>query len=258
MLSKNKIKYLRSLKLKKFRQKYNNFVVEGEKIVLEMLKSQAVEIENIICSENWAHEFEHILHPFQAQILLAKPQELAQISSLKTAPEVLIIAQQLSSADTIQAKDGLSLYLDRIQDPGNFGTILRIADWFGIKNVFCSTDSADLYNPKVIQATMGAFLRVKVCKIAFDSLKAGHPQLPVYGTVLEGENVFKTRLSENGLIVIGSEGKGIAPEIRKHITQPIAIPAHPDGGAESLNAAVATGIVCATFRNFHTQKQANV
>lgn len=230
---------------------YNNFVVEGEKMAIELLRAENIEIESIVCSEDWAMKHESLIHSFDEKVLLAKPRDMEQISSLKTPPPVLIVARQLhDNYSEITAVDqSLSLFLDRIQDPGNFGTILRIADWFGLAYVFCSQDTADLYNPKVIQSTMGAFLRVKVVQVDFETLKADYPQLPVYGTVLEGENIFETSLSKEGIIVIGSEGKGISTDIQKHITQPIAIPADPRGGAESLNAAVATGIVCALFRN---------
>ncbi|MFT5765328.1 MAG: TrmH family RNA methyltransferase, partial [Saprospiraceae bacterium] len=151
------------------------------------------------------------------------------------------------SSDAVS--EGLSLYLDHIQNPGNFGTILRVADWFGIGTVFCSESSADLYNPKVIQSTMGAFLRVRVVKTDFEQLKTDYPKLPVYGTVLAGQNLFNTPLEQKGIIVIGSEGKGISPAVMQYITHPLTIPTHADGGAESLNAAVAAGIVCAVFRN---------
>lgn len=250
MLSKNKIKYLRSLKLNKFRQMYNNFVVEGEKIALELLADPNIEIESILCTPGWYEKQEKLLGAFGAKLIIAKPKEMAQITFLKTATDVLVVAKQLSARVSKAAvSQGLSLYLDNIQDPGNFGTILRVADWFGIGTIFCSESCADLYNPKVIQATMGAFLRVKVIKTNFDQLKADYPKLPVYGTVLTGENLFTTALEQKGIIVIGSEGKGISPEIMQLISHPITIPAHPDGGAESLNAAVAAGIVCAVFRN---------
>jgi len=249
-LSKNKIKYIRSLKLLKFRQMYNNFVVEGEKIALELLAVSNIEVESIVCTRNWYEKYENLLYPFESRLLLAKPKEIEQISSLKTAANALIVARQLTEKEPKNIiNQSLSLYLDTIQNPGNFGTILRIADWFGISTVFCSKDSADLYNPKVIQASMGAFLRVQVIKTDFERLTTDYPLLPIYGTLLEGQNLFKTPVEQKGIIVIGSEGKGISPGLRPLITHPISIPSHPDGGAESLNAAVATGIVCAVFRN---------
>ena len=219
-------------------------------MALELLTFSNIEIESIVCTSDWSENHKKILQPFESKLLLAKPKEMEQITALKTANDVLLVVRQLIPSESKErTSDGLSLYLDNIQNPGNFGTIIRIADWFGITTVFCSKDSADLYNPKVVQSTMGAFLRVRVVKKDFDQLIADYPQLPVYGTVLEGENLFQTALEDKGIIVIGNEGKGISQEIRPFVTKPITIPSHPDGGAESLNAAVATGIVCAAFRN---------
>jgi TrmH family RNA methyltransferase len=141
----------------------------------------------------------------------------------------------------------LTLLLDEIQDPGNLGTIMRIADWFGIPNVICSTNCADAYNPKTIQATMGAFLRVRTFRLNLTEFCRNFSALPVYGAVLGGENLFQTKLNKNALIVIGNEGKGISPDMIQQLTHRIEIPAN--GQAESLNAAIATGIICAAFRN---------
>lgn len=228
---------------------YNNFVVEGEKIALELLKDREIEIENIIATKDWIANHEDLLPRFGAIILEGKEKDLAQISSLKTAPPVIIIAKKpiIEETPTLVRTD-LSLYLDRIQNPGNLGTIIRIADWFGIPHVFCSAECADLFNPKTLQSTMGAFLRVKVIVKDFAEIKSDYPQLPVYGTVLEGASIYEKKLSNAGIIVIGSEGKGISDTIRPLINEPISIPLHPNGGAESLNAGVATGIVCALFR----------
>ncbi len=250
MLSKNKIKYIRSLKLNKFRQMYNNFIVEGEKMALELLAFPNIEIENVVCTKDWFDRHEKLLAPFRSILLLAKPNDMKQITTLATPTDVLIIAKRLDLEESKEVIDQeLSIYLDNIQNPGNLGTIIRIADWFGIQTVFCSKNSADLYNPKVIQSTMGAFLRVDVIKTDFNRIIRDYPELPIYGTVLEGEDLFKTTLEKKGIIVIGSEGKGISNAVKEQINYPIKIPAHPKGGAESLNAAVAAGIVCAVFRN---------
>ena len=146
-------------------------------------------------------------------------------------------------------EESLSLYLDGIQDPGNMGTILRIADWFGVDCVFSSPDCVDPYNPKVIQATMGAFLRVSCIETTIERLHEEHPGLPIYGAVMDGENVFHANLkSKEGIIVIGNEGRGISSEAESLLSQRISIPPAAHSGAESLNAAVATGILCAVFR----------
>lgn len=248
MLSKNRIKYLRSLKLKKFRQKYNNFTVEGEKIVSEILQSSNVEIETIIATSTWKTQYFN--QTFGKSILYeeAVENDLKKITNFSSPSSVFLVGKKMSAdwEDDI-FKSNFSLYLDGIQDPGNFGTILRIADWYGIPYVFCSDKCADLYNPKVIQSSMGAFLRVKVIPLDFEILATRYPNVPFYGTVLDGKNIFKINEYEKGVIVIGNEGKGISSTILEQLTHRIFIPKGKNGGAESLNAAVATGIVCSVM-----------
>ena len=246
MISKNKIKYLRSLKLKKFRQKYNNFTVEGDKIVLELLQSSKVEIETIIATENWQQQYFNQTLGKSSLIETAKEVDIKKFSNFSTPSSVFVVAKKIETEwkdDVI--KNNFSLYLDGIQDPGNFGTILRIADWFGIPYVFCSPQCADLYHPKVIQSSMGAFLRLNVACTPFDTLFEPYRDMPFYGTVLDGKDIFSTDKYQNGCIVIGNEGQGISPDILKKLTHRVLIPKGQNGGAESLNAAVATGIVCA-------------
>ena len=238
MLSKNKIKYLRSLHSKKFRQKYNKFVVEGDKIAQEMLRNKNIEIENIYALTSWIKTNEDLLKFHKDKLIPISEIELKKVSSLKTPNNVLIISEILSEDyDSGETENEISLFLDGIQDPGNLGTIIRIADWFGIKTVFCSQKCVSLYNPKVLQATMGAFLRVKVVELPFSKLKNEFPDLPLYGTVLGGENIFETKLSKKGIIVIGSEGNGISKEVLKQLDFQIEIPSNAGSGTESLNAS---------------------
>jgi TrmH family RNA methyltransferase len=247
-LSKNKIKYIKSLHLKKFRQKYNNFIAEGDKIAREIIRQQDVAIEAVYATPTWIDTNDSALEAIRDKVFKISVTDLQRISTLKTANEVLVIAQQLDSKfEVVALKSQLSLYLDGIQDPGNLGTILRIADWFGISHVFCSEDTADLYNPKVIQATMGAFLRVKYIPHSLESL-AAIPELNIMGTTLDGENAFEMKLPKQGVIVIGNEGQGIRAASKPYLDQTLRIPAFSEHGAESLNAAVATGIICALFR----------
>lgn len=250
MLSKNNIKYICSLKLKKFRQKYNNFVVEGDKISKEMLLHANVEIENIYALPSWIETNAGLLKNHNKKLVPITEIELKKITFLTTPNEVLIIARTLpETVDEEVVNHSLSLFLDGIQDPGNLGTIIRTADWFGIKTVFCSEDCVSLYNPKTLQATMGAFLRVKVIPMAFPALVAKFPKLPVFGTDTDGKNIFDAKLEKNGIIVIGSEGQGISPPVLERINFKLTIPPGASGGAESLNAAVAAGIICAVFNN---------
>jgi len=145
-------------------------------------------------------------------------------------------------------QNDLSLFLDGIQDPGNMGTILRIADWFGIAHVFCANGCVDVYNSKVVQSSMGAFLRVKAIPSSYEAIKADFPTLPSYATTLHGANVFTNELTSNGLIMIGNEGKGLSEALIHAANHRITIPSFSESGAESLNAGVATGIICAAFR----------
>lgn len=250
MLSKNKIKYLRSLKLKKFRQKYNKFSVEGEKIVSELIRSQNVEIETIIATKEWHQQYFNETLGRKINIEVVERDDIKKVSNLNTPPSVFAVVNQTNSEwnkDIIN--DNFSLFLDDIQDPGNMGTILRIADWFGIPFVFCSEKCVDIYNPKTIQSSMGAFLRLNILTTSFENLYNRFRNLPFYGTVLDGKNIFEEKKFQKGIVVIGNEGKGISEDILKKITHQILIPRGEKGGAESLNAAVATGIVCAILTN---------
>lgn len=248
MVSKQKIKYIQSLKIKKYRQKYSNFIVEGEKMALELLADKSFQIENIIALETWIEAHFTLLKPHFNKILTANESDLKRISNLSTPNKVFIIAAQPPSIfKDSQIETHFSLYLDGIQDPGNMGTILRIADWFSIPYVFCSDNCVDIWSSKVIQASMGAFLRVKTMEIPFENLKNRFPKLPIFATILRGGNIFKTSYPKQGIIVIGNEGNGVSEAILQKTDYKIAIPG--GGGAESLNAAVATGIVCAVLKN---------
>ena len=247
-LSKSKLKYLRSLKLKKFRQKYDNFVVEGDKIVSELLQSNSLEIEGIFARKEWIDSNSHLLYTYSSITQEVSEPDLKKITLFNTPSQVFVVVrqpQQVLSDDLITNQ--FTLYLDDIQDPGNLGTIFRISDWFGISTVICSEQCVDQYNHKVIQSSMGAFLRIQVVRASFDEIYTKYPNIPYYGTVLEGNNVFEEKFSKKGIVVIGNEGKGISDKIKAKLTHKIAIPKGKNGGAESLNAAVATGIVCAVL-----------
>ncbi len=249
-LSKNKEKYIRSLSEKKYRQVYNNFIAEGTKLAYEMLNASNIVIEAIFAQKGWILTNKDLLISHEALVEEVTQKELKQISQLTTPNQVLIIAKQpkVNLDANVVAKDW-SLYLDRIQDPGNMGTILRIANWFGIQHIFCSLDSVEVYNFKVIQASMGAFLRVKVIPIEFDALKQQFPNLPTYAAMLKGRSVFQPMLSTSGLVAMGNESQGLSPSILAQVDHPITIPAYGTHDMESLNVAVSTGIICAALRN---------
>ncbi|HEY3389132.1 MAG TPA: RNA methyltransferase [Prolixibacteraceae bacterium] len=250
VLSKNKIKLIKSLDLKKNRLTTGLFVAEGKKLVFDLLKSDIV-VSELFCSKLLASEI--IGYKQNLEIEIIDKEELSRISYLKTTPDIVGIFNIPKSAiDWNEIKDGLTLVLDTIQDPGNLGTIVRLADWFGIHNIICSTDCADLYNPKVVQSTMGALARVKVHYVALPEFLSHAKQLgiKVYGTFMEGENLYKCDLTDNGLIVMGNEGNGISENITAYISTKINIPSYPSGvvTSESLNVAIATSIICSEFR----------
>ena len=246
MLSKNKIKYIHSLELKKNRKKEGVFVAEGHKLVGDLLPHFHCRL--ILATTTWLEE-----HPdIQAdEIIEITPEELVKASLLKTPQEVLAIFEQPQYDYTTDViKDSLCLALDDIQDPGNLGTIIRLADWFGIEHIFCSQGTVDVYNSKVIQATMGALARVKVHYCNLPELISSLKDVPVYGTFLDGENIYDKPLSENGLIIMGNEGNGVSKEVSQLINNKLYIPNYPTGRttSESLNVAIATAVVCAEFR----------
>ena len=245
MLSKSTIKYINSLKQKKFRQRYRKFTAEGDKIVNEILENSNINIERVFAVSNWIEQ-----NPKLAQIHGVEDvtfNELKKISSLQTPNQILAVLDTLNHKTNPKiVNESLSLVLDNIQDPGNLGTIIRIADWFGIPYVFCSKGCVDVYNSKVVQSSMGSFLRTKVIYTEIEPLFSEYSDIPKYGAILGGQNIFKTELTQNGFIVIGNESKGVSSEVKKMLTHHLEIPSY--GKAESLNASVATGIICATFR----------
>ncbi|MES2372798.1 MAG: RNA methyltransferase [Bacteroidota bacterium] len=234
MLSKNEYKYIQSLCQKKQRQEERLFIAEGPKLVDELLHSHYT-IRKLYALSDWVIKNKDV-----ADVVTVTDIELAKISGLQTPNQVLAIVEQQAPANKPAIKDQITLVLDGIQDPGNFGTIIRIADWFGIKQIVASEDTVELYNPKVIQSTMGSFMRVNVW---YQSLPAflQSAGIPVYGALLNGKNMHGEPPVTEGLLVIGNESKGISKELLPFISHPITIPRL--GGAESLNAAVAAGII---------------
>ncbi|MCF8296406.1 MAG: RNA methyltransferase [Saprospiraceae bacterium] len=248
MISINQIKYLNSLKQQKFRKANLEFIVEGEKNVNELLKS-SWEISNLYALESWILENETILKDIIVEPVSEK--ELERISLLKTPNKVLAVAKiQEQKLIIDKLFPGLILMLDNISDPGNLGTIIRIADWYGIKNIICSNQTVELYNPKVIQATMGSFTRVNVYYENLEDVLGKIPKkIPVYGSFMDGENIAKTKLDNNAIAIIGSESQGISQKLLPFINKKIAIPSYNNEAskAESLNASIATAIICHEF-----------
>ncbi|MDR0976152.1 MAG: RNA methyltransferase [Prevotellaceae bacterium] len=246
-VSKSRIKFIRSLELKKFRKAESAFVAEGPKLVGDLLEHFSCRF--LLATAEWLAQHPHL--PV-ADIAEVSADELSRASLLKTPQQVLgVFEQRTVVPDVSVVSRSLCLALDGVQDPGNLGTIVRVADWFGIEHIFCSPDTADIYNPKAVQATMGGMARVAVDYAPLPQLIGALPaDVPVYGTFLDGENIYRTPLSQGGLIVMGNEGNGISGEVERLVSRKLYIPSYPPERetSESLNVATATAIVCAEFR----------
>lgn len=244
MISKAKIKYIHSLEQKKNRMQEKAFVAEGPKVVGDLLKIMHAKL----IVKTFTQE---INNAGDAEIIEVTEEELRKVSFLKHPQEILAVFPIIEASNARPNLSSLSLALDGIQDPGNLGTIIRIADWFGIDHIYCSIDTADIYNPKVIQATMGSLARVNIEYTDLQALIQTFPvDYPIYGTLLDGKNIYKENLTKEGLIVMGNEGNGISQEIRNKVNHKLLIPNYPQGRdtTDSLNVAIATAITCNEFR----------
>ena len=239
MISKNQIKYIRQLELKKFRKREKCFVAEGPKVVGDLMRR--FHPKAVFATSEWN----------QGDKILVTDEELHRISFLQTPQQVLALFPIPDSPSSVSHNpSSLALALDGVQDPGNLGTIIRIADWFGIDTIYCSENTADAYNPKVVQATMGSLAHVHIkytdLMQLFDTLPKDYP---IYGTLLDGSDIYQQSLSKHGIIVMGNEGNGISEAVRQHVNHRLLIPNFNQGDcAESLNVAIATAITCSEFR----------
>ena len=239
MITRAEILDIKSLATKQGREELGAFIAEGEKLVGE-IRNSSLRIRRILQTK-----------PIFADGELISEKEMERISQLKTANAVLAVVElpkhKLALANPAK---NLVLALDRIQNPGNLGTIIRLADWFGISDIVCSEDTADGFNPKVVQATMGAILRVRVHYTNLAKWLSAQGDAKVYGTFLEGENIYNAQLEKSGVIVMGNEGQGISDEVAECVSHKLLIPPYPADrcGSESLNVAVATAVICSEFR----------
>ena len=253
-ISKNQIKFIRQLEQKKFRRREGLFVAEGTKVVGDLLAHY--QPHAVFATQEWLAQHSSHLSLLTSHLNPVTDEELRRLSFLQHPQQVLALFPIPQPPDISLTSypspltSSLSLALDGIQDPGNLGTIIRIADWFGIGQIVCSEDTADAWNPKVVQATMGSIARVNIIynNLAefLDTLPA---DFPVYGTMLDGDNIYTQPLTSHGLIIMGNEGNGISPEIRRKVNRRLLIPSYrTDDTAESLNVAIATAVTCAEFR----------
>ena len=243
-MTRQQLKLIQSLQHKKFRKAHGLFIVEGVKIVQELLRSQFI-VEYLVVSQSWTAENPSFdIESITAEVISDK--DYKPLSNFSTPPGILAVARIPKSATNDFEIAGLVLVLDGISDPGNMGTILRTAEWFGVQAIVCSADCTDVWQPKAVQATMGSVFRIPVLQadlqLFFNSVEK---EIPIYGALLEGQNLFSTKYDRQkpALLVIGSESHGISASVKAFITDPITIPAHSSSEAESLNASVATAIL---------------
>ncbi len=246
MLSKSTIKYIQSLADKKARTEANCFIAEGPKIVETLIELDDSGVKHVYALYEWIELHKILLEKRKIKVDVITEIELEKISQLKTPNQVVAIVQQFEMLDSRVFNNGLYLMLDGIQDPGNMGTIIRTADWFGVSGIICSEDCVDIYNPKVVQSSMASIANIKVWYGNLINVLKKNSALNVYGAVLNGEDIRAAKLTENAIIVIGNESKGIRENLLSYIDHPITIPKF--GKAESLNAAVATGILFSYFK----------
>lgn len=248
-MTKAEIQLIRSLADKRGRMEHGLFVAEGEKLIGEIQASH-LRIRKIFALEGIFDG---------AEVETVSPHDMERLSLLKTAGNSLALVEiPYHKLELRHLGDQLTLALDDVQNPGNLGTIIRLADWYGISDVICSPSTADCFNPKVVQATMGAILRVRVhyTPLAPFLREATAGGIPIYGTFLEGTNIYRTELTPTGIIVMGNEGRGVTPEVAATVTHKLFIPPYPADRrtTESLNVAMATGIVCSEFRRWTNVK----
>ena len=247
MLTKKIVKDIQSLSHKKLRDEAGTFIAEGPKVVAELLASSNARCRTICAEKDWIAQNEHLLEKVPAgQVFEIDNHWLERISLLKTPNQVVAVFEKFPLLAKPVLQNKLSLMLDDIQDPGNLGTIIRNADWFGIENIICSKSCADCYNPKVVQSTMGSLARVSVYYEDLISFINEYHSIPVYGAALSGKSVYELEEIKEGIFLFGNESKGIHDEILNLCKFRITIPRF--GNAESLNAAVANGIILAQLK----------
>jgi TrmH family RNA methyltransferase len=256
MISQSQIKLLRALHRKKQRDRHRIYLAEGEKLITEFSGAgygAGHRIEQIFATGDWIEAHGTLLESFAGRIVQVTPAEMKKISTMVTppgAPAMITMPPSQPSFDTLRHDP--ALVFESIRDPGNLGTIIRTADWFGFRQLVCTPDSVDLFNPKVVQSTMGAITRVQVHYMEIGELLARKEiqEKPVYGTFLQGENIYSTRWEKAPLILFGNESKGLSGSYDRYIGKRLCIPSHQDGrvGSESLNVASSVAVVCSEYR----------
>jgi len=251
MITRNQVKMILSLQKRRSREESGLFIIEGDKLVREYL-SAGNKVKLLAAKPEWLEGESETVTSMIQEIVTVSYDDLRRISSLKTPHNVLAVAPIVKNVFLeARLKERHTLVLEYVQDPGNLGTIIRIAAWFGIKNIICSPDCVDVYNPKVIQATMGAFMHVDVYYLDLEPMleKARRDGLPIYGAVTDGEIIYGKNLKSEGIILFGNESKGLSEKLLMFVTDHITIPGpeKPLAGIESLNVSMAAAIICSEF-----------
>ena len=248
MISKARLKEIKALQQPKFRQIYNKFIAEGDKVCIEFLKNQNFKINQILISSGSEEKYKTFVKHMTIDTDIISSKEMEQISALKTASDILLLLEKKEdNINDLFKSDASAIYLDGVQDPGNVGTIIRIADWFGVDAVIRSEESADFFNPKVVQSSMGSMANTLL--ITSDIETVSSLKKPIYGTYMKGAEMKKIIMESGAILVLGSEGKGISVIADKYIHKKVTIPGARYKIAESLNVSVAAGIICAHWKN---------
>ena len=251
MVSKSKMNFIISLQKKKVREEEKLYIIEGDKLVKEFLMAK-VDVRTLIAKPEFLNSLPLVHKQGIGEVILASYDELKKMSTLRTPQNALAVIQMPEvSSDQVAFEKNLTVALDCVQDPGNLGTIIRAAAWFGIKNIFCSKDCVDVYNSKVIQATMGAILHVSVYYTDLQKLleSAADNKIKIYGALIEGESIYTYKLGNKGIILLGNESKGISDELLPYITDRLMIPklAQAESGIDSLNVGMAASVIFSEF-----------
>lgn len=246
MYSKQTEKLIKALQTKKFRQKYNKFIAEGYKIVSELCTQNRFVVEHVIVSKGFTQQYQNeSFLDNVTQMDVISDRDFAKISALQNPQGILAVVEilEVQSVSELELSGKWSIYLDRIQDPGNFGTIIRTAEWFGVNNIIASAGCSDFYNPKVIQATMGSFLRANFYSGTLSEVRQTFPSVPIVGAALDGDILEGgLEVGHTGVLAMGNESKGLSAEDIDNLSHRLKIASHPDSKAESLNVAIATGV----------------
>ncbi len=244
MLNKSDVKYIQSLAHKKYRDESGVFIIEGVKMVDELLNSFPERVLEVFATQNWTETRQGIVKNL-TQLSIISEDALKKISQLITPNEVLALVSKPTHLDKIDLLHGITVMLDEIQDPGNLGTIIRSCDWFGVKNIVCSPRTVDAFNTKVIQASMGSIMRINIFYEELMDVIDQFKTIPLYAAELSGQSIFDLKFTSPAILVIGNEARGVSPNISLRSTHKVSIPRN--GHAESLNAAVATSIILSSM-----------